>query len=150
MKKNDSPIIVEQTFEASKDKVWGAITELDEMVKWYFENIPDFKPKIGFTTQFNVISEGRNFLHKWKVTKILPLEQIVYNWQYEQYKGSADIEFNLSEIENFTKLQIKVIVLEDFPEDIPEFKRESCIAGWEYFIQGRLKEFLNMGETSKE
>ena len=120
------------------------------MVRWYFENIPDFKPKVGFTTQFNVISEGRNFLHKWKVTKVLPLEKIVYNWQYEHYKGSADIEFNLSEIENFTKLQIKVIVLEDFPEDIPEFKRESCIAGWEHFIQSRLKELLNKGETSKE
>jgi len=27
-------------------------------------------------------------------------------------------------------------------EDIPEFKRESRIEGWEYFIKERLREYL--------
>ena len=34
-------------------------------------------------------------------------------------------------------------IIEDFPEDIPEFSRESCNKGWEYFIQNRLKVFLD-------
>ncbi len=44
------------------------------MRKWYFENIPAFKPEVGFETQFNVQSEERNFLHKWKVTEVQPSE----------------------------------------------------------------------------
>jgi len=54
MKKNEEPIIVEQTFNTSVDTVWNALTEIDQMRKWYFESIPSFKPEVGFETQFNV------------------------------------------------------------------------------------------------
>lgn len=40
MKKNDEPIIVEETFNTSIDNVWSAITEVDKMRRWYFKNIP--------------------------------------------------------------------------------------------------------------
>jgi hypothetical protein len=33
-------------------------------------------------------------------------------------------------------------VRETFPDDIPEFRRDSCIGGWEYLIQKSLKEYL--------
>ena len=32
--------------------------------------------------------------------------------------------------------------MEDFPDDIPEFKRESDVEGWTFFISKSLKEFL--------
>ena len=143
MKKTDNLIMVEQSFGNSKEEVWSAITNHKEMIKWYFDNIPNFKPEVGFYTAFNVESEDRNFLHKWKVTEVVPNKKIVYNWRYEKYEGSADMYFELFSEENSTKLQIKVKVLEDFDDGIPEFKRESCIAGWEYFIKGRLKEYLD-------
>ena len=66
LKKNEDPIIVEQTFNTSVDSVWNAITVIDQMRQWYFENIPSFEPEIGFETQFNVKSQERNFLHKWR------------------------------------------------------------------------------------
>ena len=143
MKATDDPIIVEQRFNKPAETIWNAITVHDQMIKWYFDNLPDFKAEVGFKTEFNVISEERNFLHKWEVTEVIPLKKIVYNWQYEDYAGSADVAFEIFEEDDQTKLQIKVIVLEDFSDDIPEFRRESCIGGWEYFIQGRLKEFLD-------
>ncbi len=62
MRKNEKPIIVEQTFNSSIDTVWNSITEIDQMRQWYFENIPSFKPKVGFETH-NVQSQNRNFLH---------------------------------------------------------------------------------------
>jgi len=34
-------------------------------------------------------------------------------------------------------------ISESFPLDIPEFKRESCVEGWTYFIKKRLKEYLD-------
>ena len=42
-----------------------------------------------------------------------------------------------------TKLRLTHHVQESFPEDIPEFKRESGIEGWTFFIKKRLKEFLD-------
>ncbi len=142
MRKGDDPIIVEQSFDTSIESVWKAITEVDQMRQWYFENIPSFKPEVGFETQFNVQSGDRNFLHLWKVTEVVPLRLIRYNWKYEAYPGDSYVVFELFKENNLTKLRLTAQVLEDFPEDIPEFKRESCIEGWTYFIKKSLKEFL--------
>jgi len=142
MKRNEEPVIIDEIFNTSVDKVWSAITELDQMRQWYFENIPSFEAEVGFETQFNVENEGRIFPHMWKVTEAIPNKKIVYTWKFENYPGDSIVEWELSEQDNSTKLKLKVIVLEDFPDDIPEFKRESCIGGWEYFINNRLKEFL--------
>lgn len=32
--------------------------------------------------------------------------------------------------------------IEDFPEGVPEFKRESGLQGWNFFIVQRLKNYL--------
>jgi hypothetical protein len=42
-----------------------------------------------------------------------------------------------------TQFTVTTKVIEDFPNDIPEFARESCIGGWNYFIKERLDKFLN-------
>ncbi|MCW8848360.1 MAG: SRPBCC domain-containing protein [Melioribacteraceae bacterium] len=148
MKKSDPPIIVEEYFNTPIEEVWKSITELNQMKKWYFENIPEFKAEVGFETQFNVLSEERSFLHIWKVTEVIPNKKIVYNWTYEEYDGSADMVFELFDEKDSIKLQIRVIVLEDFPDDIPEFTRESCTGGWEYFIKGRLKEYIEKNDRT--
>jgi len=69
MKATDSPIIVTQTFDQSIQKVWDAITQLDSMRQWFFENIPEFKPELNFETRFLIINEGRQFTHISKIKK---------------------------------------------------------------------------------
>ena len=64
MKKREEPIVVEELYDASIDRVWAAITEWDQMIQWFFDNIPAFNPRVGFKTKFNVNSVGRNFLHQ--------------------------------------------------------------------------------------
>lgn len=142
MKANDGPVIVEQTFSAPIDTVWKSITEIDLMRQWYFENIPSFKAEVGFKTKFNVESGGRNFLHIWEVTEVIPMQKITYNWKYDNYPGDSYLTMELSQQENSTMLKLTASVTEDFPDDVPEFKRENCIAGWDYFIKQRLKEYL--------
>ena len=112
------------------------------MHHWYFKDIPSFKPEVGFRTQFNVQSEERNFRHMWEVTEVIPKKKIAYNWKYDNYPGDSRVEFELFDQQNHTKLKLTHQVLESFPEDIPEFERESGIAGWAYFISKSLKEFL--------
>ncbi|HSH52323.1 MAG TPA: SRPBCC domain-containing protein [Bacteroidales bacterium] len=142
MKKTDPPVIVKQIFHSPIETVWKSITELEKMHQWYFENIPSFKPEVGFKTQFNIQSGERNFLHKWEVLEVIPNKLIKYNWKYEAYPGDSNVKFELFDENNNTKLVLTVNILEDFPQDIPEFKRESCIGGWEYLIKDRLKNYL--------
>ena len=146
MKKGDEPIIVEQTFDASIEKVWKAITEIDQMRQWYFKEIPSFKPEIGFETQFNVQNQDRNFLHMWKVIDVVPLKKIAYNWKYEGYPGDSFVVFELFELNNLTKLRLTHHVQESFPDDIPEFERRSGVEGWTFFIKQSLKEFLEKSQ----
>jgi uncharacterized protein YndB with AHSA1/START domain len=142
MKTSDDPIVVEQAFGATLDTVWKSITEIDLMRQWYFENIPAFKPEVGFETRFNVQSGGRDFMHMWKVTEAVPRKKISYDWRFAGYPGESSAAFELFDNGKSTTLRLTVTVREDFPEDIPEFKRESCVDGWKYFIKERLKEYL--------
>ncbi|PIW70051.1 MAG: ATPase [Ignavibacteriales bacterium CG12_big_fil_rev_8_21_14_0_65_30_8] len=143
MKTTDEPIIVEQTFNSSIETVWNAITVLDEMHKWYFDNILNFKPEVGFETQFSIENEGRIFVHKWIVTDVTPQKMIKYSWEFEEYPGKSTTAFEILREDELTKLRLTVDVLKDFPDNIPEFKRESCIAGWEYFLKNSLKDYLS-------
>jgi uncharacterized protein YndB with AHSA1/START domain len=143
MKKNEKPIIVEETFPNDIRSVWEAITDPEEMRKWFFDNMPDFKPVVGFKVEFNVESESRDFLHQWKVTRVIPIEIIEYNWKYGGYRGDSFVRFELSKEDGSTRLRLTHTVLEDFDEDVPEFSRESCLTGWKFFIKNRLKDFLN-------
>lgn len=142
MKVTDGLIILEESFQSSIESVWAALTEIEQMRLWYFDNIPSFNPVVGFETQFNIKSETRNFLHKWKVTEAVPLKKIKYEWTFEGYSGRSTSLFELFSQGDSTKLKLTVEVLEDFPDEIPEFRRESCIGGWNYFINNRLKKFL--------
>ncbi len=140
-------VIVEQTFNTSINRVWDAITNVEQMRQWFFENIKSFKPEVGFSTKFNVQSQDRDFIHLWELTEVLVKKRIVYNWKYEGYPGDSFVTFELFEQENGTKLRLTHEVTENFPADIPEFSRESCTEGWNYFIKNRLKEFL--GKNSR-
>lgn len=142
MKITDRPIVVEQVFAASIPKVWSAITTHEEMTQWFFENIASFIPEVGFETQFKIRSEERVFTHQWKITEVIPFRKITYNRKYEEYPGDSLVSFELFAEKNKVRLRLSMIVVEDFPDEIPEFSRTSCIEGWHYFLGGNLKNYL--------
>lgn len=142
MKTSQPPIIVSQDYKATPLEVWNAITRPQQMRKWYFEPLEDFKDQVGFKTQFAIQHEDRTFTHQWEITEVIPQKKLSYCWQYEEYQGLAKVSFEISPSENSTTLTLINTILEDFPENIPEFTRESCLGGWQYFIQQQLKNYL--------
>jgi uncharacterized protein YndB with AHSA1/START domain len=136
-------VVVKQIFEVPIETLWSGITEHDQMIQWFFENIPVFKPSVGFKTQFLVENEGRKFTHLWEIVEVIPNQKIIYNWKYEEYEGEGLVFFELLEHEKGAALILTNKWIGEFPQDIPEFSRESCIGGWQYFINGRLKEYLS-------
>lgn len=149
MKKTDPPIIVESTYSASLEKVWETITQVDKMRQWFFQNIESFEAKEGFETSFVVEANERTFTHLWKIKEVIPSKKISYNWKYEEYSGDGYVTFELSKNAEGTLLRLTNIVTEDYPSDISEFKRESCIGGWEYFLGEALKGFLEKPAMEK-
>lgn len=134
-------IIVSKHFDVSVNRLWKAITEHTQMIQWFFDNIPDFKAEVGFKTAFNVNSGQRDFMHLWEIVEVIPNKKIVYNWRYKDFEGNSYCTFEINQHKNQTELSIIAEGIETFTADIPEFKPESCRAGWEYFI-GRLAQYL--------
>lgn len=142
MRRTEAPIIVEETFQKPVETVWSAITEAPLMRKWFFDTIPEFKPVVGFSVEFDVDAGERVFQHVWKVTKVIPQRLIEYNWKYGGYTGDSNVAFELRDENGATTLRLTHTVTEDFQEDIPEFTRESGLTGWRYFINQSLKKYL--------
>lgn len=142
MKKNEQPVEVNVDFAVDCVTLWRALVEPEQMRQWFFDNIPDFRPEEGFSVEFMVDTGERKFLHQWQVTEVIAEQLIAYRWRYEGYAGAAQSVFRLTPTANGCHLQINFPVEEDFPDSVPEFTRESCQGGWDYFM-GQLGEYLD-------
>lgn len=140
--KNDS-IVIRRTYNASAEKIWQAITDRNQMKQWYFEMLETFEPKAGFTTRFNVPHEGKNFVHVWKVTEVVPGKKISYEWKYEGYPGNSLVTFELNADEGKTMITLTHENLDTFlPGSNPELSGENFKQGWTSLIGSSLKTFL--------
>ncbi len=142
MKVTDEPVVVSQVYSAPIDEVWKAITVKDRMLDWFFFEMEDFEPVVGFETQFRVEHDEQVYIHCWKLMEVVPQQKIVYDWSYEGVPGRGLVVWELQEQADGTKLTLTNSIEETFPEDNPAFSRESCEEGWKFLIQGTLKSHL--------
>lgn len=136
------PITTEQLFSCSTTRLWRAITNVKEMRQWFFDNIPDFKAEVGFETHFLVDAGERQFIHVWKILDVKKEKLIKYHWSYKGYEGAGIVTFLIESKNKQTLLKLTNEGLESFRPKVPEFTRENCLQGWQYFINNRLKNYL--------
>ncbi len=98
------------------------------MRQWFFEPITDFHAEAGFGTEFNVRCDDQDYLHRWKLTDVVPNARIVYDWRYGGVPGSSSVTWELSETPDGTKLTLTHKGIETFPQVNPVFSRDSGIA----------------------
>src|SRR5688572_24515105 len=137
----EEPIIIERTFNAPASKVWKAITNREDMKKWYFD-IAEFKPEVGFEFQFEGGDENKTYLHLCKVTEVIPGKKLTYSWSYKGYTGKSFVTFEIFEEGDKTRVKLTHRGLETFPKDKPELDRKNFEAGWTEIIGKLLKEFV--------
>ncbi|MEX1190641.1 MAG: SRPBCC domain-containing protein [Brumimicrobium sp.] len=84
------------------------------------------------------------YFHLWKITEVESQRKITYKLKCEDHTGDSFVTFELSE-HGGNNLKLKLIhrVTENFPADIPEFTRESCLEGWNWFVKDSLKGYLD-------
>jgi uncharacterized protein YndB with AHSA1/START domain len=134
------PLVVERTFNAPIARVWKALTNVEDMRRWYFD-LKEFKPEVGFEFEFTVEHEGMKYHHLCKVTEVIPQKKIAYTWRYRDEPGDSLVTFELSADGNKTKLRLTHEGLETFPKT-PAYARKRFEAGWTEIIGSELKQFL--------
>ena len=102
----EKPIVKEITVNASLSKVWKAITDKDEMKKWYFD-LKEFKPEVGFEFRFmGGPSKDRQYLHICEIIEVEENNKLKYSWRYDGYPGKSFVTFELFEEGKKTKIKL--------------------------------------------
>ncbi|RZK56809.1 MAG: SRPBCC domain-containing protein [Pedobacter sp.] len=140
-------VIVERTYNAPIDKVWSAITNVEEMKNWYFQ-LEDFKPKVGFKFDFiGGPEDGIQYLHLCEITEVVEGRKITYSWHYDNYPGNSFVTWELFDKGEQTLLQLTHIGLDTLAEGGPDFAKANFLAGWTYFVHTALKGYLEPEEA---
>jgi uncharacterized protein YndB with AHSA1/START domain len=136
------PIVIERTFQAPVSKVWSALTERDEMKKWYFD-LPEFKAEVGFTFEFTGgPSPEKQYRHLCQVTEVIPEKKLTYSWRYDGYAGNSFVTFELSEEDGATHLRLTHSGIETFPKENPDLAKGNFVEGWNSIVNDSLRDYL--------
>jgi len=137
----NEPIVIERTFNAPADKVWKALTNINEIRQWYFQ-LADFKAETGFEFEFEGGPDDRKYLHKCRITEVVPGKKLQYSWRYEGYEGNSFVTFELIPEGGKTRLKLTHEGLETFPMSNPDFDRKNFNEGWTQIVGTSLKDFV--------
>jgi uncharacterized protein YndB with AHSA1/START domain len=141
-KKQTEPLVIERTYLAPAALVWKALTDAEEMRRWYFD-LKDFKPEAGFEFEFTVEHEGHSYRHLCKVTEAVSQKRLAYTWRYAGVKGDSLVTFELLPESGGKQTRLKLTHegLETFP-DLPAYARKNFNQGWTELVGTSLKEHV--------
>lgn len=138
----NEPIIVEQSYNASKEEVWNAITDKECMKQWYFD-IPDFELKENTEFNFYEPGEAKQYHHRCVIQKIVPFEKLQHTWTHPSHsKGESVLTWELNEEEGTTTVRLTHAGIENFADGGEAFKKENYKVGWNEILTQLLKDFL--------
>ena len=139
-----APIVKEVVLNAPIEKVWKALTDKEEMKKWYFD-IADFKPEVGFTFSFFGEKDGRKFIHICTIQEVEINKKLGYTWTYEGIKGETIVHFQLFPEGNQTRLRLTHEGLENLPQN-EDYVNSNFEEGWNYIIGTSIKNYIASNE----
>jgi len=133
---------LEYTYNATPAQIWKALTDKEEMKKWYFE-VDDFKPEPGFEFRFWGGTKEQKYLHICKIKEAIENKRLCHTWRYDGIQGSTLLCFEIEAAENQkTRVKLTHTGFETFPQDNTDLKVENFIEGWTYILGTSLKNYL--------
>jgi uncharacterized protein YndB with AHSA1/START domain len=140
-------VVIERTINAPVDRVWKALTDVEEMRQWYFD-LKEFRPEVGFEFEFVVEHKGMTYHHLCRITEVIPQKKLAYTWQYKGHEGDSLVTFELAADGDKTWLKLAHEGLETFPKTAA-FARNNFVEGWTTLIGSSLKEFVEKTQKAK-
>jgi len=138
-KSMEIPFEFEQVYDTPIEKVWLALTDQNEIKDWYFPQLREFKPIVGFKFVFS--NDGSPYQKEWRVTKVDYGRMLAHSWIYKGYPGRSEVTFELNKEHDKTRLKLTHTGLESFPDD-PHFARSRFEDGWKQILRNNLKKNL--------
>jgi uncharacterized protein YndB with AHSA1/START domain len=136
------PVVIERTLNATAERVWKAITDVNEMRNWFFD-LPAFDAVPGFEFTFSGNNEDRTYLHSCRIIEVKRNEKLSYTWQYPGYEGSSVVSFELIPDGEQTMVRLTHSGLHTFPRNNPDFDKMNFAEGWNQIIGFGLKNYLD-------
>ena len=143
----NTPLVKEYTYDVPVENVWNALTEKEQMKIWYFPQLKEFEPSVGFEFQFD--DDSAEYQKEWVVTKCEVGKTLGHSWAYKGFFGKSEVTFELSPEQNKTKLKVTQTGLDSFPSH-PHFNRARFELGWENLLGRNLKNLLEKNNLSPE
>ncbi|AYL96267.1 SRPBCC family protein [Mucilaginibacter celer] len=143
----NQPLIIKRLFDVPVTRLWKAFTDNESMKNWYFD-IPGFKPKAGAEFSFPGHIDGRDFIHRCKITNVVPLRKIAYDMVFDIdqiQKGlmvKTHVSFEFEPAEDKTWLTLIHEGLENFPEGLKWFAFDDFVKGWSQLFDDKLSGYL--------
>lgn len=135
------PFVIERTYSVPIEKVWKAITDKNEMKKWYFD-LAEFKPEVGFEFTFEGGTEENKYLHICTVTEVEINKKLTHSWRYDGYEGNSFVTWELFPEGKNTRVRLTHAGIETFPASNPDFAKTNFEQGWTSILGSSLKEYL--------
>jgi uncharacterized protein YndB with AHSA1/START domain len=129
----------QQVYDAPIQRVWRALTNEEEMHAWYFAQLQQFRPLVGF--EFVFANDGSPYQKEWRVTRVEEGRLLAHSWVYKGYPGSSEVIFKLFDEGGKTRLKLTHTGLASFPQD-PHFARNRFEDGCRQILGSNLKDHL--------
>jgi uncharacterized protein YndB with AHSA1/START domain len=142
--KEAGTVTMERSYNAPKERVWQALTNVENLRKWFFD-VSGFEPKLGFKFEFSGDCgddiNDEHYVHYCEVTDLIEGEKLTYSWSYKDYEGMSYVTWQLFNQGEGTRVVLTHRGLDTFPK-LANFTRDSFTGGWTYFMDEALKEFV--------
>jgi uncharacterized protein YndB with AHSA1/START domain len=137
-------IKLEKIYNAPIEVVWKAITDRQQMKKWYFDFPEGFKLEVGSWFEwYGGDPEGKQWLHRGRILEFKKNEKLVHSWEYPGYTGISTITWKLVPVDaKTTKLIFSHEFTVPFDPSMDVFNRNNFVQGWDYIINTGLEQFL--------
>ncbi len=143
MEKAENPLVVERTYNAPPERIWQALTDPEQMKKWYFD-LPGFQAAVGYQFQFEGGPPEKRYLHLCEVKAAVPNQKIAYSWRYDGYPGDTLVTFELFAEGGKTRVRLTHSGLESFAvANNPDFDAKNFEMGWTGFLGTSLADFID-------
>jgi uncharacterized protein YndB with AHSA1/START domain len=135
------PIVIERDIAAPVERVWRALTDIDDLKQWcpFFT---DFQAVTGFHTEFMLGPDAdHQYLHHVTVLEAIPNQKLVYSWDYGGMSPHSTVGFTLQDLKTHTHV-VLTCVIDPLPTEPDDFMAGSS-KGWIFTIDGLKKQVEN-------
>jgi len=135
------PIIKEVVINAHASKVWAALTEKEQLAKWFHAS-DDYTGETGKTFHMDALHEGKNYLHTLTITEQIPEQKLSLDWHINGDVGVTHVTYLLEPQGESTKVTVTHSGFENYERAAAEDNRSGYDAGWEHVLFSLLKPYV--------